>query len=187
MDLDGALLINQSALNQTFKETLDLVISEMAAKNITVMGMAHDFPGWMTGVDGDLQAVPYRNMTEGSDYMKFLEKYRESWRTLAGAFPNITLWEIGNEFNTDIFLHPPDFPDSKFSIQEKAEIMTDLLYYGSLGVHEGNPDAKTVLGGLAPAPSIAGIADFLDMIYKNIKSGRWPSMDPDDYFQIGAS
>ena len=29
-----------------------------------------------------------------------------------------------------------------------------------------------------------GIADFLERIYKNIKSGRWPSTDPDDYFQI---
>jgi hypothetical protein len=49
---------------------------------------------------------------------------------------------------------------------------------------KGNPNAKTVLGGLAPAPSIEGIADFLEMIYKNIKSGRWPSTDTADYFQI---
>jgi len=180
----GALLINETVLNQTFKETLDLVISEMAANNITVMGMAHDFPGWMTGIDDDPQAVPYRNITKGSAYVKFLERYRESWKTLARAFPDITLWEIGNEFNTDIFLHPPDFPDSKFSNQEKADITTDLLYYGSLGIHEGNPNAKTVLGGLAPSPSIDGIADFLERIYKNIKSGRWPSTDPNDYFQI---
>jgi len=180
----GALLINQTALNQTFKETLDRVISEMAANNITVMGMAHDFPRWMTGIDDDPQAIPYRNMTKGSAYMKFLERYRESWKTLARAFPYITMWEIGNEFNTDMFLHPQDFPESNFSIQEKAEIMTDLLYYASLGIHEGNPNAKTVLGGLASTPNITGIADFLDLIYTNIKSGRWPSRDPDDYFQI---
>jgi len=103
----GAFLINETVLNQTFKETLDLVISEMAANNIAVMGMAHDFPDWMTSIEGDSQAVPYRNMTEGSDYVKFLEKYKESWKTLARAFPNITLWEIGNEFNTDIFSRLP--------------------------------------------------------------------------------
>jgi hypothetical protein len=146
----GALLKNQSAFNQTFKETLDLVVSEMAANSIMVMGMAHDFPVWMTGIEGDPQSVPYRNTTEGSDYMKFLEKYRESWKTLAGAFPNITMWEIGNEFNTDLFLHPSDFPNSKFSIQEKADIMTDLLYYGSLGIHEGKPKRKNRSWRLSP-------------------------------------
>lgn len=184
-----AFLINQTTVNPIFEETLNLVISEMRASNITIMGMSQDFPSWMTGIDGDLQAVPYRNTTPGSDYMRFLEMYKKSWETLARAFPNITMWEIGNEFNIDAFLHPQGFnetiPDSpRFSVQEKADITTDLLYYGSLGVHEGNPNAKTVLGGLAPDPSIAGIADFLEMIYKNIKSGLWPSTDPIDYFQI---
>jgi hypothetical protein len=146
--------------------------------------MVHDFPSWMTGINGDPQAVPYRDTAPGSDYMKFLERYRESWKTLSSAFPNITFWEIGNEFNIDMFLHPPDFPKSSFSLQEKADITTDLLYYGSLGVHEGNPKAKTVLGGLAPDPDIAGIGLFLEKLYINIKSGRWPSTNLDDYFQI---
>ncbi|MEM2937582.1 MAG: hypothetical protein QXJ63_03455 [Candidatus Bathyarchaeia archaeon] len=176
----GAFLINETTLNQTFAETLNLIVSEMMANNITVLGMSHDFPSWMTGIEGDSQAVPYRNMTPGSGYMKFLESYRESWKTLAEAFPDITMWEIGNEFNIDMFLHPPDFPNSTFSFQEKADITTDLLYYGSLGVHEGNPKAKTVLGGLAPDQ----IAHFLERLYVNIKSGQWPSKDPDDYFQI---
>jgi hypothetical protein len=180
----GAFLINETTLNQTFAEALNLVVSEMMACNITVMGMAHDFPSWMTGIEGDLQAVPYRDTAPGSGYMKFLERYKSSWKTLSAAFPNITLWEIGNEFNINAFLHPPDFPKSNFSLQEKADITTDLLYYGSLGVHEGNPKAKTVLGGLAPDNGIAGIALFLEKLYINIKSGRWPSTNPDDYFQI---
>jgi hypothetical protein len=180
----GAFLINETTLNQTFAETLNLVLSEMMASNITVMGMAHDFPSWMTGIKGDSQTVPYRDTAPGSDYMKFLERYRESWKTLSAAFPNITLWEIGNEFNIDAFLHPPDFPKSNFSLQEKADITTDLLYYGSLGVHEGNPKAKTVLGGLAPDNGIAGIALFLEKLYINIKSGRWPSTDPMTIFKL---
>lgn len=180
----NALLVNPTTLNQTFAETLNHVLSTMAAGNITVMGMAQDFPSWMTDINGDYQAVPRRDTAPGSDYMKFLEKYRLSWRTLAAAFPNITFWEIGNEFNINEFLHPPDFHESNFSLQEKADISTDLLYYGSLGVHEGKPEAKTVLGGLAPDPDISGIAVFLEKIYKNIKSGRWPSTTPNDYFQI---
>lgn len=179
-----ALLVGPTTLNQTFAETLNLVILEMITRNITVMGMAHDFPSWMTGIDGNQQAVPYRDTTLGSGYMEFLEKYRESWKTLAAAFPNIMFWEIGNEFNIDKFLHPPDFPKSNFSLEEKADITTDLLYYGSLGIHEGNSKAKTVLCGLAPDPDINGIGVFLEKLYTNIKSGRWPSTDPDDYFQI---
>ncbi len=180
----SALLVNPTTLNQTFAETLNHVLSTITAYNITVMGMAHDFPSWMTGIDVDLQTVPRRDTAPGSEYMKFLEKYRESWKTLATAFPSITFWEIGNEFNINEFLHPPDFHKSNFSLQEKADITTDLLYYGSLGVHEGNPKAKTVLGGLAPDPDINGIAVFLEKLYMNIKSGKWPSTDPDDYFQV---
>ncbi len=178
------LLVNSTTINQTSAETLNHVLSATAAYNITVMGMAHDFPDWMTGINGDFQAVPRRNTALGSEYMKFLEKYKESWKTLAAAFPNITLWEIGNEFNLDKLLHPPEFPKHNFSLQEKADITTDLLYYGSLSIHEGNPKAKTVLGGLAPDPGINGIAVFLEKLYQNIKSGEWPSTRPDDYFQI---
>jgi len=185
----SAFLTGPKHLNQTFKETLDLVISEMSANNITIMGMSHDFPSWMTGIDSDPQAVPQRNTSAESDYLKFLAIYRESWKTLAASFPEITMWEIGNEFNTDPFLHPSgykaDNPYSpRFSVQEKADIVTDFLYYGSLGVHEGNPNAKTVLGGLAPYPNIYRIADFLEVIYRNIESGRWPSTDTNDYYQV---
>ncbi len=185
----SAFLTGPSSLDQTFKETLDLVISEMSASNISIMGMSHDFPSWMTGIINDLQAVPQRNMSAESDYMRFLVIYRESWKTLTASFPDITMWEIGNEFNTDPFLHPQgykaDNPFSpRFSPQEKVDITTDLLYYGSLGIHEGNPNAKTVLGGLAPYPNIYGVANFLEMIYKNIESGRWPSTDSNDFFEV---
>lgn len=188
----GAFLINETTVDPNFEETLNLVILEVRASNLTIMGMSHDFPSWMTGIYDDFQAVPHRNTTMGSNYTVFLEKYRESWKTLAKTFPNITMWEIGNEFNIDAFLHPQGFnetiPDSpRFSIQEKVNITTDLLYYGSLGVHEGNPDAKTVLGGLTgltPDPDATGIADFLERLYTNINSGQWPSTDPNDYFQV---
>jgi len=179
-------MLNSTEINPNVTDVTEQVIQKAHSLDMEIMCYAQDFPLWMRIVNGDSQTVPRRNMTEGSTYRMFLDVYEESWETLAREFQNITMWEIGNEFNMDAFLHPQGFnetiPDSpRFSVQEKANITTDLLYYGSLGVHEGNPKAKTVLGGLAPHPSIA---DFLDRIYKNIKSGRWPSIDPDDYFQI---
>jgi len=183
------LLVNETSLNVTGKEALDSVISNMTAINVTVMGMSQDFPNWMRGiVDNDSQVVPYRNVTIGSDYMKFLQRYNESWQTLASSFPNITMWEIGNEYNVDPFLHPQGYNRTtnspSFTIMEKAEIATDLLYYGSSGVHLGNPNATTVLGGLSPGLGLGEIADFLEKIYDNIESGLWPSSDSNDYFQI---
>jgi hypothetical protein len=180
-------LVNQTTVNPVFKEAMDEVTLEAQASNITIMGMSHDFPRWMTGIENDSQAVPIRNTTTGSNYMLFLEKYRTSWKTIAQTFQNITAWEIGNEFNSDAFLHPQGFnPVSKspnFSTQEKADITTDLLYYGSLGISEGNPKATRVLGGLAPYPNIADTEAFLKGIYDNIWSCQWPSVNPDDYFQ----
>lgn len=183
------LLVNETSLNVTGKEALDWVISNMTAINVTVMGMSQDFPNWMRGiVDNDSQVVPYRNATIGSDYMKFLQRYNESWQTLASSFPNIATWEIGNEYNADPFLHPQGYNRTtnspSFTIVEKAEIATDLLYYGSSGVHLGNPNATTVLGGLSPGSRLSEIADFLEKIYDNIESGLWPSSDSNDYFQI---
>lgn len=173
-----SFLVNQSVANSTFEETMKQVISDAQISNITVMGMSQDFPSWMTGIENDSQAVPSRNTTIGSDYMLFLERYRTSWKTITQTFQNITIWEIGNEFNNDDFLHPqrpnPDATSQNFTTQEKADITTDLLYYGSLGIHEGNPNATTVLGGLAHDPNndvYNDIKDFLEKVYSNIKKG----------------
>ncbi|MCJ7424652.1 hypothetical protein MUP01_10355 [Candidatus Bathyarchaeota archaeon] len=183
------LLTNQTTVNPTNAQILESVISNMTASNITIMGYAQDFPNWMTGIYGsDSQTAPYRNMTSGSDYMSFLQKYNESWQTLASDFPSITMWEIGNEYNADPFLHPQGYDRTtgspNFTDTEKAEITTDLLYYGSSGVHRGNPNATTVLGGLSPGSNLNEIADSLEKIYDNIDSGLWPSSDSNDYFQI---
>jgi hypothetical protein len=186
------LLVNETALNATCKEVLDWVISNMTAINVTIMGMAQDFPNWMTRIyttPYDSQVVPHRNTTGGSDYMNFLQRYDKSWETLVAAFPSITVWEIGNEYNSNPFLHPQGYNSSdsgspRFNDAEKAEITTDLLYYGSSGVHHGNPNATTVLGGLSPGSNLNEIADSLEKIYDNIDSDLWPSSDSNDYFQI---
>jgi len=178
-----------TGLNQNIVEALNQIVVKANSLNITVMGMVQDFPSWMTGIEGDQQAVPYRNFTEGSNYTKFLDRYEESWETLAGAFPNITVWEIGNEYNLPKFLHPTGYneTDSRtwFDNKTQVDIVTDLLYYGSRGINASNPNAITVMCGLGPRENgIDDIRDFLKAIYENINSSRWPSTNPNDFFNV---
>jgi len=180
------LMLNPTEINSTVRDVMQQVIDNATSLNITIMGYAQDFPSWMRIVDGDHQTVPRRNMTE---YSVFLERYEESWKTLAREFPNITMWEIGNEYNLPAYLHPPGYDknnsDTWFSPQESANIITDLLYYGSRGIKASNPNAKTVMCGLGPGGNgIQGIKVFLDLIYKNIESGEWPSTNSSDFFQV---
>jgi len=189
------LLVNETTVNVTNKEVLDAVISNMSAINVTILGVVQDCPNWMTGIYGiyDTQAVPDRNTTSGSNYMHFLQKYNESWKTLVEAFPSITMWEIGNEYNADDFLHGYNETSNStvsFTDLMRTDILVDLLYYGSSGIHLGNPNATTVLGGLAEADSksISVITNSLRDIYENIEDRSnisiTNSTDPDNYFQV---
>ncbi len=168
---------------QTFRdkdvEIVKKVIADAQKRGIQVIGMnLASFNG-----SEDAAAAPMRNMEKGSGYEKFLLNYEETWYQLATKFPEITVWEIGNEWNNDVFLHPYDYESTGmvFTFSEKADITTDMLYYASKGIHRANPKALTVLGGLC-----GNIKGFLNRLYENIESGEWPSTDPDYYFQIAA-
>ncbi|MCK4481851.1 hypothetical protein KAU55_01395 [Candidatus Bathyarchaeota archaeon] len=189
------LVFNESGtgLNQNIVEALSNVLEEAHSRNISVMGMVQDFPSWMTKIEsGEFfqQIVPSRDLTEGSPYKKFLDCYEKSWETLARTFPDITMWEIGNEYNLDDFLHPEGYNQSdpsspRFSFAMKVNIVTDVLYYGSRGIHAGNPEAITVMCGLARGGNgIYDIRDFLESIYENIESDEWPSANTSDFFQV---
>jgi len=185
-----------TGLRQNIVEALNNVSDKAQSQNITVMAMVQDFPSWMTNIKSNeffQQIVPSRNLTEDSPYKKFLDCYEKSWETLAKTFPNITMWEMGNEYNLHTFLHPQGYnsTDSStwFTQQEAVNITTDLLYYGSQGIRTGNPKAVTVMCGLAPNLTTGGngiyaIKDFLESIYTNIESGKWPSTNSSDFFQV---
>ena len=180
---------NGSGLNEPIVEAFNEIVARAASQNIKVLGMVQDFPSWMTNISDDNQAVPYRNLTEGSLYEEFLGKYEESWRVLAETFPDVTMWEIGNEYNLPDYLHPIGYDTSDnntwFRYTDAADIVTDLLYYGSKGIHEGNLSATTVMCGLGPGGNcLSDIKDFLNAIYLNIGSGNWPSRNVSDFFQI---
>ena len=182
-------MLNSTSIKSEKRYAVQQLVGNANLSGIEIMGYVQDFPPWMTGVERDQQTVPHRNVTEGSKYRRFLEVYEESWETLAREFQEIKVWEIGNEYNLRTFLHPPEYDetDSKtwFPYQERVDITTDLLHYGSRGIHAGNPNATTVMCGLGPAANgIRDIENFLNSIYENIESGRWPSTNPDDFFQV---
>ena len=126
--------------------------------DIEVTGMSHE---WFLP-EGCIQksghAMPKRDLTEGSLYMKTLAMLEESWYTMASLFPQVAIWEVGNEWNLNAFLHPDGFLDTDmthpFSPDEKYDIAVDMMYF--------------------------------DQVYSRIKSGKFWSTDTNDYFDIVA-
>lgn len=95
---------------------------------IEVTGMSHEWFLPKGCIQAKGHAMPKRDLTEGSLYMQALQMLEESWRTLAALFPQVAIWEVGND----------------------------------------------------------GAAWALDQVYSRIKSGKYWSDDPDDYFDIVA-
>ena len=124
--------------------------------DIEVTGMSHE---WFLP-EGCLQrsghAMPKRDLTEGSLYMQALEMLEESWYTMASLFPQVAIWEVGNEWNLNAFLHPDGFLDSDmshpFTPDEKYDIAVDMMYFSAKGIRRGNPEAK--VASFSPAPYV---------------------------------
>ena len=168
--------------------------------DMEVTGMSHE---WFLP-KGCLQrtghAMPIRDLREGSLYKQALEMLEESWYTMASLFPEVAIWEVGNEWNLNAFLHPDGFlnTDMKhpFSPGEKYDIAVDMMYFSARGIRKGNPHAKVAsfspalstpdLGGGMPdfLPVMYGAAWALDQVYQRITSGDFWSKNPDDYFDI---
>ncbi|MCD8050562.1 MAG: hypothetical protein LUE89_02645 [Clostridiales bacterium] len=178
------------------------LLDRAAELDIEVTGMSHD---WFLPVGCKQKsghAMPPRNLTPGSLYMQALEMLEQSWYTMAKLFPQVTIWEVGNEWNLNAFLHPDGFLDSDmsqpFSPEEKMDIAVDMMYFSAKGVRRGNPKAKVAsfspalstpgLGGGLPdfLPVMYGVAWALDMVYSRIKSGNFWSANTDDYFDLVA-
>ena len=130
-------------------------------------------------------------------YLSYMYALEEMWEAIAKLFPEITKWEVGNEYNSNVFLHPNGYKavsgsltegSGGFTDDEHVKVVTDYVYYASRGIKKGNPNAKCVLPGLAPLNnSLTAVEYFLSDMYAYIKSGNAPagdtkSTDPDDYF-----
>lgn len=124
-------------------------------------------------------AKPARDLTEGSYYLSWLNDLETTYYNMVMAFPEIEYWEIDNECNNDDFM-PQLGSNALFTLEEKAAIYYDMMYFASRGIHRANPKAKTVMGGLV----VWNAEAFLNLLYDLIYSNNSWSKNPDDYFQV---
>ncbi|MCI8388400.1 MAG: cellulase family glycosylhydrolase [Clostridiales bacterium] len=181
------LLDDPTTVNEKNAKLQHEWIAELKSRGIEqILGMSHYAFLPNGSSQEDASAVPYPDKTEGSMYMQFLADYETTWYTLASEFPEVDLWEVGNETNHDPFLHPIGYTSRqvKFTQREKAEITADMVYAAAAGVRRANPDAEIIFPGMAPVDGIASMADFLELVYKAIESGNCGNgcTDPDEYF-----
>lgn len=192
------LLLDPHTPNEPVVASHRVLLERAAELDIEVTGMSHE---WFLpeGVGpGKGHVLPRRDLRGSSDYMRTMHLLEESWCTMAGLFPEVSQWEVGNEWNNNIFLQPIglDQGEPAFSPDEKMDIAVDLMYFSARGIRRGNPKAKVVsfspnfshpfLGDDLPPylPIMYGIAYTLDRIYARIKSGRFWSTNTDDYFDL---
>lgn len=155
------------------------IVEDLVEKDFFIIGMNHsNFHASGYANSSETVSKPERDLTEGSYYLSWLEDYKTTWYNLVKAFPEITYWEIDNEPNNDVFFS--NLAGGNYNLEEKAAIYTDMMYFASLGIHEANPNATTVMGGL-----VVGTAEaFLNHIYDYIYAEDSWSKYPDDYFQV---
>lgn len=196
------LLTDPVTVNRPLAEAYHEMYALLKAAGVTqIVGMSHYwfFPEGMHMPAGECSCVPLRDTAPGSDYQRFLELYEASWRTLAAEFPEVTDWETGNEFNHKVFLSPAEPVDETgrdwFTIEERADICTDMMFRAARGIRSVRPDAGIIMPGMAPvgergegvyATSIAaeydGMIRTLRRIYENIHSSAFGSANPRDFF-----
>jgi len=176
------------------------LLAKAAELDIEVTGMSHEWFLPQGCIQSSGHAMPARDLTPGSLYMQALEMLETSWYTMAALFPEVKIWEVGNEWNLNAFLHPDGFLSSDmskpFTADEKMNIAVDMMYYSARGIRRANPGALVAsftpalstpgLGGDMPdfLPVMYGVAWTLDKVYKRIRSGDFWSANTDDYFDI---
>ena len=168
------------------------ILAEAKRWGIFSIGMSHF--NWSIDTKSFVVGKQERQTWDGSDYYKWLECYEETWYLVAKEFPEITYWEIDNELNNKDFMFIQGKSGKSLSTEEMAAISADMLYYGSRGIHRGNPNAITVMGGIVD-PWGLGIpqketgttmVNFMEALYDAIESGEHNSYNPDDFFQVAA-
>ena len=164
-------------------------------KQIIGMSHFHFLPEWHDDVFPATDTwrstvwVPKRDYTKGSEYMRFLDKYEAMWKALANEFQEIDYWEMGNEMNHNPFLAPLGYTDGSngiapFSLEEKANISTDMMFRAHRAIKSVNRDAVTIMPPMAPSDGMYGVDMdyYLEQIYQNIESGKFGSKKTSDFF-----
>ncbi|GHU99012.1 hypothetical protein FACS1894211_03700 [Clostridia bacterium] len=162
-----------------------------------IIGTSMIFPAYTDFRPDSAYSAPH---VDDPAYGPWLDAVTTLWKKLAALFPDITYWEMGNEFNMNTFYHPNGYVPpignvlgegaNGFTQSELAAQCVNYMYYASKGIRAGNPSAVTVMPGLSCGPGGMGsraVEYFIGDMYGLIKSGSYPygadkSTDCDDYF-----
>lgn len=140
-----------------------------------------------------LRSVPKRNISRRSEYISWLNKYYDTCYTLAKEFPEITNWACGNETNYSLL----DMEgNDTYTYKERAEISTDMAYYGYQAIKKANPNSIIQIAGPVGLKNDL-IVNWFKLVYENIQSGEFgyfyekqakeeADTNPDSYFDLAA-
>ncbi|MBR2024017.1 MAG: hypothetical protein IJ996_05850 [Clostridia bacterium] len=122
--------------------------------------------------------VPQYNVDEA--YAIWMQAVEEAWKTLTAEFPEVTIWEMGNEYNTDNYFHPVTYDKETgtggFSVNEMVATNLDYMYYANKGIKAGNPNAVSLTPGYTSGGQMKSrkLEYFYDDLYAGIQSGAYP-------------
>lgn len=185
----GILMEDENTFKPEAVCTMHDILTEAAKYDIFVIGMCHQ--NWSPDKKAFVQGKPAR---QDPGYRHWLECYEHCWYLLAKEFGEVFYWEIDNELNNKDFMYIEDHFGEKLPTGELAAMSADMLFYASRGIHRGNPQAHTVLGGIVDPDGLGvpetgtgtTMVNYMEALYDEIEGGQHGSTAPDDFFEIAA-
>ena len=180
-------------------------LKNAGVKRIMVMLSRFVYPYDYTVDDKNVAPDP---TDEATVYKAWLEMLYQAYKLIAKEFPEVSLWECGNEYDLETFLHKNGYKtetakgDSAvtgpyvFSQSVAAQITADICYLANKAFKLYNPNNKIVLPGMSKdaatiSSSLLEKEDYyLDKLYDHIESGNFPTLetekvtDVDKYFDV---
>ena len=168
------------------------LLKEAGVEQILVMN--HQFIKPWDYYNHDSQCMPDPWNGEYDYYVRTLNIYEDAYVKMQKEFPEITYWEVGNEFESSQFLHKAGWKagsnDFLFTLPQLALIYADLCWYANRGLKSVNPASVTVAPGSSASKKVP---EYILNVYsqiaesKSVPTGQpFYDPDPDHYFQIMA-
>ena len=165
-----------------------------------LIGLIDYFPSDTSFIQDSNRSVPH---LDDPAYDEWMDSLTALCKSTCELFPEITIWEMGNEMNSGNFFHPNGYSKPSGSIsgagatgafeyEEQVQVYTDYMYYAAKGIHQANQNNQAFTSGFAftTPGSYASIEYFIRDFYDLIKEGAAPSnvdasersTNPRDYF-----
>lgn len=168
------------------------LLKEAGVEQILVMN--HQFIKPWDYYSHDSQCLPDPWNGEYDYYVRTLKIYEQAYVMMQTEFPEITYWEVGNEFESQQFMHKAGWTmgnsDYLFTVPELTLMSADLMWYANRGLKSVNPASVTVSPGCSSGKNVP---TFIESMYdqitvsKSVPTGQpFYDNDPDHYFQIMA-